>query len=43
MAKKVTVPAKYSDFADVFSKELAMELSKRSAINKHLINLDPDN
>lgn len=39
LTKKVTVATKYSDFSDVFSKKLAAELSERSDINKHSINL----
>ena len=40
LAKKVTVPAKYSDFADVFSKKLAKMLPERTKINKHAIKLE---
>ena len=39
LAKKVTVLAKYSDFADVFSKKSAEILSKCIGINKHAIEL----
>lgn len=42
LIKEVDVLAKYLDLVDVFSKELAVELLKRSNINEHLINLDPD-
>lgn len=41
LAEEVTVLAKYLDFADVFFKETAAELPKRSAINEHLIDLEP--
>lgn len=40
VAKKVTVLAKYSDFANIFSKKLAAKLSKRFEIIKHTINLE---
>lgn len=40
VAEKVTVPAKYSHYANVFSKEAAAELLKYSSINKHAINLE---
>ena len=33
------VPAKYSDFADVFSPDLASELSEHTGINDHTIEL----
>lgn len=42
LVKKVTNLVKYLDFVNVFSKRLAIELSKLSKINKHLINLEPD-
>ena len=42
LAKEVTVPAEYSDFADVFSKESAEVLPKRTGINKHAIDLEDD-
>ena len=40
LAKKVTVPAKYSDFANVFSKESEEVWPKRTEINKHAIKLE---
>ena len=40
LAKEVTVPAEYSDFADVFSKKTAKVLPKRIGINKHAIKLE---
>ena len=40
LAKEITVPAKYSDFADVFSKESAEVLPKRTKINEHAIKLE---
>ena len=39
ITEKVTVPAKYLDFADVFSKKLAEVLPERTDINKHAIKL----
>ena len=39
LTKKVTLPAKYTNFSDVFLKESAEMLSKRTGINKHVINL----
>ena len=39
LAKEVIVLAKYSDFADVFSKELAKRLPERTGINEHAIKL----
>ena len=40
LAKKVTVLAKYSDFADVFSKKSANVLLKQTKANKHAIKLE---
>ena len=37
LAEEVIVPAKYSNFADIFSKELAEVLPERTGINKHTI------
>lgn len=37
--EKVTVPAEYSDFADVFSKKSAAVLPERTDLNKHAIEL----
>ena len=42
MAEKVSVPKEYTDFLDVFFKKSAKMLFKRSNINKHAINLEPD-
>lgn len=42
VVEKVIIPAKYSDFSDVFSKESITELFKHFDINKHSINLKPD-
>ena len=39
LAKEVTVPVKYTDFADIFSKESAKVLPERTGINKHVIKL----
>ena len=40
LAKKVTVPTKYSDFADVFSEKLANILPERTKANEHGIKLE---
>ena len=40
IAKKITMPAEYLDFADVFSKELAEGLPECSGINEHAIELE---
>ena len=40
LAKKVTVLAESSDFANIFSKELAKVLPKYTGINKHSIELE---
>ena len=40
--KKITVPAKYSDFANIFSKELAKMFSKYTGIKKYTIKLEKD-
>ena len=40
IAKEVTVRAKYSDFADLFSKESAEVLLKCTGIKKHAIKLE---
>lgn len=42
VAEKVTIPAKYLDFADVFSKKSVAKLPKCSDINEHSIDLKPD-
>ena len=42
MAEKVTVLAKYSDFANIFLEELANILSERTGVNKHVIKLQKD-
>ena len=41
VAEEVTIPAEYSDFADVFLKESAAELPGPSDINEHAISLEP--
>lgn len=38
LTEKVTIPDKYLDFMDVFSKKSAAKLSKRSDLNEHSIN-----
>ena len=40
LAKKVRIPNKYSDYADVFSKVKALMLPERTELNKHAINLE---
>ena len=40
LAKKVTVPIEYLDFADVFSEKLANILPKRTGANEHAIKLE---
>ena len=41
IAKKAStkVPAKYSDFADIFSQDLASKLLEHTGINDHTIKL----
>ena len=40
LAKEITVPVEYSDYTDVFSKELAKVLPQRPGINEHAIKLE---
>ena len=40
MAKKVTVPTEYLDFADVFLEKSANVLPERTGANEHLIELE---
>ena len=40
LAKKITVPAEYSDFADVFSKKSSEVLPEYIEINKHAIEVE---
>ena len=40
LAEKVTVPAEYSDFADVFLEKLANILPEQIEINEHTIKLE---
>ena len=42
LAKKVTVLAEYTDFADVFLEKLANILSKQTGVNKYAIKLEKD-
>ena len=42
LAKKVTVPVEYFNYADIFSKKLAKVLPERTGINKHAIKLEED-
>ena len=39
LVKKVTVPAKYLDFADVFLEKSVNILSEQIGVNKHAIEL----
>lgn len=39
--EKITILEEYLDFANIFSKELAAELSKLSDIKEYLIDLEP--
>ena len=41
LAEEVSIPKKYADFSDVFSKKSAIVLPKHSEINEHVINLEP--
>ena len=40
LAEKVTVPTKYSDFADVFLEKSANVLLKQTGANEHVIKLE---
>ena len=42
LTKKVTVPTKYSDFADVFLEKSANVLPERIKANEHAIKLEKD-
>ena len=42
LAKKITVLAKYLDFADVFLEELANVLPEQTWVNEHAIKLEED-
>lgn len=42
VVKKVAIPAKYSDYTNVFSKESAAKLPECSDINEHTIDLELD-
>ena len=42
IAKKITVLAKYTDFSNIFLKELAEILPERISINKYAIKLEDD-
>ena len=39
LAKEVTIPAEYLNFADIFSKGSAEVLPKQTGINEHVIKL----
>ena len=39
LAKKITVPTKYLDFANTFSKKLAEMFPQQTGINKYVIKL----
>ena len=40
IAKKVTIPVKYFDYINVFSKKSAKMLPERSGINKYALKLE---
>lgn len=40
MVEKITIPAEYSDFIDIFSQTLAAKLPKQLDINQYTINLE---
>ena len=40
LAKELSVPAKYLDFADVFSKKLANVFLEQTRANEHVIELE---
>ena len=42
MAKKVTIPAKYLDFANIFSKKSVNIFPKQTRANEHIIKLEED-
>ena len=42
LAKKVIVPAKYSDFANVFLEKSANVFSEQIRVNEHAIELEKD-
>lgn len=42
ITEKVAIPAEYSDYANVFSKESATEIFEWSNINQHAIELEPN-
>lgn len=39
LIKEIIMPMEYTDFADIFLKELAKVVAKRTSINKHAIKL----
>ena len=42
LTEKVTIPNKYSDFANVFPEEKALVLLKQTELNKYAIELEED-
>ena len=40
LAKEIIVLAEYTDFVDIFLKELAKVLPKQTSINEHVIKLE---
>ena len=42
LAKEVTVPTEYSNFADIFLKKSANVLAERTGANEHVIELEED-
>ena len=43
LAKKVIIPAKYLNFADIFLKKLANILLEQTRVNEHAIKLEKRN
>ena len=42
LIKKITIPDKYSDFADVFLEEKPLVLPEQTELNEHAIKLEGD-
>ena len=40
LAKKVTIPAKYLDYADIFLEKSANVLPEQTRVNEHIIKLE---
>ena len=43
LAKKITVPGKYLDFANIFLEKLATILPEQTKVNKHAIKVEKGN